>query len=222
MCEDSETGMETLREIAGRYDTDKARPQRLLLTAYERLLEPRRTEKLRLVEIGVLGGGSLRMWRDYLPNAEITGADLDPVTVEGFTVLHGDQGDPEFLAQLAEHGPFDVVIDDGSHRTAHQLTTLEHLWPHLNPGGIYFVEDIHVSYFRRYHGGYRAPGTFVEYAKTLLDDPNARWHQQGSTLAELESVQMYPELVVLTKLREPFYGGRPPDPERLAFWNEEP
>ena len=60
----------------------------------------------------------------------------------------GDAGDPTFLnemvAQIKEktgRGP-DIIIDDGSHFQYDQMTTLGHLFPHLEPQGIYIIEDM--------------------------------------------------------------------------------
>jgi hypothetical protein len=44
------------------------------------------------------------------------------------------------------HGPFDIIIDDGSHHWNHQITTLQQLFPFLKPGGFFVVEDIDTSF----------------------------------------------------------------------------
>src|SRR5205807_591636 len=49
----------------------------------------------------------------------------------------------EDLSQLFALGPFDVVIDDASHASAHQQIALACLFPHVVPGGFYFIEDLH-------------------------------------------------------------------------------
>src|SRR5690606_32935288 len=67
------------------------------------------------------------------------------------------------------HGPFDLVIDDGSHKNAHMLKSLEMIFPHLKPGGLYVVEDIHTSYWDSYGGKLRGGGTFMEVTKERLD-----------------------------------------------------
>jgi len=40
-------------------------------------------------------------------------------------------------------GAFDIIIDDGSHASHHQQIALAHLFPHLAPGGLYCIEDLH-------------------------------------------------------------------------------
>lgn len=216
--------MESLRTIALRHGTDKEAPSRTFIPLYEKLLEPRRHLPTRLLEIGVLDGASLRTWREYLPHAEILAVDIEPAAAEhaidGVTVLIGDQGDVEFLQQVAERGPFDVLIDDGSHDSEDQRISLAVLWPAVNPGGVYVVEDIHTSYLGRWRGGYRKPGTFVEHIKEIVDDANHWWHQHDPILADLDSVQVYPELCVFTKHVSPFRGGGLPDPARLAMLHQ--
>ena len=108
---------------------------------YEEYFEPLRTTELVLVEIGVLGGASLRMWREYFPRAQIFGIDVDPEAEahadDRITVLIGSQSDTRFLdAALERTGRPDIVLDDGSHYARDQTTTLLHLWRHVKPGGI--------------------------------------------------------------------------------------
>ena len=101
----------------------------------------------RILEIGVKGGASLELWKAMFPDAQVYGADIAPPTgrrSEGITVLPADQGQPETIAAIGERlGPFDFVIDDGSHVGRHQVTTLHALLPHLSPGALYVIEDTH-------------------------------------------------------------------------------
>ncbi|MSQ72850.1 MAG: class I SAM-dependent methyltransferase [Betaproteobacteria bacterium] len=98
---------------------------------YERFFAPLRGRPLKILEIGVYLGGSLRMWRDYFgESAQIVGIDKNPACAEfageGVTIRIGHQADREFLAQVkAEAGGFDIVIDDGSHIGAHQIASFE-------------------------------------------------------------------------------------------------
>ena len=89
------------------------------------------------------------MWRDYFPYATIHGADIDigqaTPTGERTLIIAADQGNVADLERLAALGPFDVIIDDGSHYADHQIQTFETLFPALRPGGFYFCEDIHAQ-----------------------------------------------------------------------------
>jgi 23S rRNA U2552 (ribose-2'-O)-methylase RlmE/FtsJ len=112
-----------LHELGLLYGADKA-THHGFCDFYEKHLPTRIN---RLLEVGVMDGASLRMWRDYYPQAEIVGVDIRACNpVEGCTVLQGDATDPVFLATL---GRFDVIVDDGSHMTADQQATFDSLAP---------------------------------------------------------------------------------------------
>jgi len=52
------------------------------------------------------------------------------------------------LARLtAEQGPFDVVVDDGSHMNAHQIFSFRQLFDAVKDGGLYFIEDVQTSFW---------------------------------------------------------------------------
>jgi hypothetical protein len=151
-------------------------------TYYERYLEPLRDKRITILEIGIgghhlyEGGESLRMWRDYFPRAMIYGIDLyDKKIVEGERIraFQGDQSDADFLAGVVrETGPLDVVIDDGSHVNQHVITAFHQLFPHLNAGGLYFIEDLQTSYWPAFGGDLEdraAPMITTGFLKTLID-----------------------------------------------------
>jgi hypothetical protein len=195
--------MESLDEIALRYGTDKASNGHGFTAVYETLFAPVRHEPLRLLEIGVWQGASLRTWLEYFPQATIVGVDigdnahgLDP---ERATLLVGNQADSIFMQKVANLGPFDIVIDDGGHRPEQQLTSLHTVWPTVNPSGVYAVEDAHTSYLEAYAGGWRRPGTLIEVVKDAVDDVNRDWHGNLPLLPDLAALHVYPELVVLVK-----------------------
>ena len=97
----------------------------------------------------------------------------------------------------------DVVIDDGSHVMEHIDTTFQTLFPLLREGGTYIVEDLHTAYWSSYGGGYRAPQTFIETAKGLVDDMHHWYHSRGvgRPMAKdwLPAVHFYDSMVVLEK-----------------------
>lgn len=171
----------TLREIALAHGTDKEQPHGHSYTeAYDFHFAPRRSERLRLLEIGVggydapqTGGESLRMWREYFPNAEILGLDLfdkTALTEDRIRVFQGNQGDAAFMQQFAaEHGPFDIVIDDGSHCGDDVIASFRVLFPHLTTAGIYVVEDLQTSYWDRYN---RSSQRATRFLKSLVDGLN--------------------------------------------------
>jgi trans-aconitate methyltransferase len=195
-----------LYDIGTRHGTDKA-GQRQLLHAYEEYFEPIRAMELVFLEIGVLGGASLRMWREYFPRAQIFGIDVNPEAEahadDRITVLIGSQSDARFLDTALERtGRPDIVLDDGSHYARDQTTTLLHLWRHVKPGGIYVVEDLHTSYMPGYNMRWREGGTTMEFLKDVADDVNGAWHDCPVLFPDVYSLAFFQELCVLRKRRE--------------------
>lgn len=178
-----------------------------------------------VVEIGVFQGGSLAMWRDYFgPAARIVGIDVDPRCADlappGTEVRIGSQSDRGFLRALKrELGTIDVLIDDGGHEMEQQLVSFEELFPAVSAEGVYLVEDLHTSYWPEYGGGLRAPGTFIEFAKSLIDHLHA-WHSRdpnwvpGPYTRAIDGLHFYDSVLVVEKrprLRPmQRHGGGPP------------
>ena len=106
----------------------------------------------KVLEIGVQGGDSVDLWMKYFGNPHIVGCDIckKPDNID-FEFHYLDQGDQTQLTLFASSrvDEFDFVIDDGSHCTVHQISTILSLWKCLKPGGIYIIEDIETSYWGR-------------------------------------------------------------------------
>lgn len=175
---------------------------------YERYFQKFRSRPVTMLEIGVFGGGSLEMWRDYFHDeSTIVGIDIRPECAqlaEGNIKVHiGSQDDPDFLRQLSEtYGGFDIVLDDGSHINKHMITSFEVLYPLLSPVGVYLVEDAHTSYWPKFGGGWRQEGTFIEFAKLLIDDLNAshaRGHEPTDITRSTTGIHFYDSVVVFEK-----------------------
>jgi cephalosporin hydroxylase len=179
---------------------------------YDRHFSRFRGRDISLLEIGVAGGGSLQLWRRYFgPRARIVGLDINPdckrFESPDMQVLIGNQGDPAFLAQLAaQHGPFDIVIDDGSHTFEHQLTSFRALFPHISKDGIYACEDLWTSYAEKeYGGGPKKVGTFAAFLKEQVDELNAwYWRDDLDTdpvafAKTVHGIHFYPALAIIEK-----------------------
>ena len=143
---------------------------------YDRHFAPRRNQPgLRMLEIGVFRGGSLRMWRNYFrSDAIIVGLDIDAgcrqyeKTDDNVFVRIGDQTDPAFLREvIKEFGPFDIILDDGGHTTNQQIVSFNELYLNgLSEDGVYLVEDLHSNYWPKYKD---SDISFVDLAKELVD-----------------------------------------------------
>lgn len=114
------------------------------IESYERLFAPVRTEKINVLEIGINRGDSLKMWREYFPNANIYGIDivLPKEKIEGVTMLQCSQVDAHRINELFKDVNFDIIIDDGSHKIQHQLLSAKYFWSKMNRNGLYIIEDI--------------------------------------------------------------------------------
>jgi cephalosporin hydroxylase len=146
---------------------------------YEELLTKYRGKNVTFVEVGVLNGGSLFMWRDYFgPAARIIGIDLNPDAKkwekDNFEIFVGSQSDEKFWDLLfLSIGDVDVVLDDGGHTNEQQIVTAEKCIPHIKDGGMLIVEDTHTSYMPKF--GNPSKFSFISYCKTLIDGINSRF-----------------------------------------------
>src|SRR5262245_40258460 len=145
-----------LTQLANRYGSDKgtrAFGRHCYTRIYHQLFAHLRHRPITVLEIGLrhpfehrnAATPSLRMWRDYFSCARLIGFDIDDfssVSLSNCRILQGDMSSREDLSQLFALGPFDIVIDDASHASAHQQVALACLFPHVAPGGFYVIEDL--------------------------------------------------------------------------------
>jgi len=181
---------------------------------YERHLKKFVGKAPRILEIGVLGGGSIELWLKYFgQNTSVTAIDINQECLKyeydgDVKIIMGNQGDPAFWNDfLQTNNQFDIVIDDGSHIMEHQITTMNKVFPHLKEGGVYICEDTHTSYWPQPWGGtFRGANTFTEHSKRVTDILNQQ-HFQGSPISDealavyrnLYSVSFYNSMVVMEK-----------------------
>jgi hypothetical protein len=151
-----------LQNLGIKTNTDKA--QFGYLDIYENYLDKfLSNERLNLLEIGILGGSSLKMWREYFPKATILGADIESggKNIRGETVDSAffttdsnskfylcDQSKKEQLETMCESilqdtgKKIDIFIDDGSHFQPDMMLTLGTIFPYMEKGGVFIIEDI--------------------------------------------------------------------------------
>lgn len=115
-------------------------------------------------------GASLRAWRDYFPNAEIIGADLDASILfheDRIRTVQMDQTDPASIRRMWKqvgNPTVDFVVDDGLHSLEAAIRLLEGSWHVLRQGGIYVIEDVQVhqlTSYRRFVDELSAWATYV-------------------------------------------------------------
>ena len=146
--------------------------------SYDYFFNKYRDKEITFVEIGVLDGGPLFMWRDYFgEKARIIGVDLNPDAKQweehGFEIYVGDQSDKNFWGEFINKvGKVDVVLDDGGHTYEQQIITTECLLDSINENGILLVEDTHTSYMSGFGPKNRS---FIDYVKRKIDSVNSRF-----------------------------------------------
>jgi hypothetical protein len=114
-------------------------------------------------------GASLRVWRDYFPNATIYGADIDRDILfqdERIRTFYVDQLDPAAIRAMWEQvgvGDFDFMIDDGLHTFEAGRCLFEHSVAQLAADGIYVIEDVLPADLVRYKDLFRDQPYAVDY-----------------------------------------------------------
>lgn len=176
------------------------------LEAYEKFFKDRNPQ--RILEIGVQGGGSLELWKQYFPNAEVVGVDIDEQCKEheklgdNIKVFIGDQTKVKFLETL---GNFDIIIDDGGHYMTQQQVSLNTLLANqLNPGGLYVIEDLHTSYWDQFLDIRK---TTISVLKDMVDDlhqyadesPRCEVKQGLKNKYNIKSISFYSGIVFIEK-----------------------
>jgi len=113
---------------------------------YESIFNKYKDKPINILEVGVNKGYSLFTWKNYFTNAKnIVGIDYQPGIVyktENFKIIYGDINNFNFMNESLGDMTFDIIIDDGSHYIADQLTSLNLLYPRLNHDGVFVIEDI--------------------------------------------------------------------------------
>lgn len=130
------------------YDCDKGSTHSYLET-YHEYFQKYEGKKINLLEIGISGGWSLHLWKEYFEKgSQIFGIDLDPLNLiwkdenKEVTMIFCDSNDSNTINHHLENTKFDIIIDDGSHQVNDMLNSFDMLFNRLNNGGIYVMEDV--------------------------------------------------------------------------------
>jgi len=152
--------MNKLNELAVKYGTDKkmkdGTPCHGVLHGhgytliYHELLKDRIIKNM--IEIGVFHGNSIKMWDEYFGyKCHITGIDHSiknankkELEKDNIRILIGKQGDVQFLKTLCDQ-KYDLIVDDGSHKTEDQIVSFCELFQSVELGGLYCIEDLQVA-----------------------------------------------------------------------------
>ncbi len=149
---------------------------------YDNFLLKYKNKKIKLLEIGVYKGDSIKLWSDMFKKGEIFGLDYNTqYKHDNKNILIGDQSNKNDLDKIIEKvKKANIIIDDGSHKPEHQLFTFNYLFNNLlNYDGIYIIEDIETNYWRNgdlynneIKAGYNSENNIVNIFKNILDIVN--------------------------------------------------
>lgn len=144
--------MDILTQLGIKYGTDKATTHKFT-PFYNEYLEPIRDVVVSVLEVGVFGGASLKMWEEYFPKARIFGFDENDTSFCNTDRIKTFVANQSSLVELhdavvASDCPYyDVIIDDGSHFIDDQQKTMGFLFKYVSSGGYFIMEDLHTSNF---------------------------------------------------------------------------
>jgi hypothetical protein len=165
LCQENESihGATCLRELFVKYGSDKSSTHNLHWLYGWLLPQPDEVEAVLEIGLGTnnvdvvshMGrggkpGASLRAFRDYLPKAQLFGADIDRRVLfneDRISTFFADQTDSTTLANLGARvgRRCDLIIDDGLHSPLANIATLKFALNRLRSGGAFVVEDIRVE-----------------------------------------------------------------------------
>lgn len=139
-----------LDTLAVKYGTDKGSNGHWYTRNYEQMLGGIRHQIEAMLEIGLGGGESLRVWLDFFPNAIIHGLDINPVqgSFHGrIQISQFSQVDEKNLLETYSDARLQIIIDDASHEVENTLSSLTYLFPLLQDKGWYVIEDMEPGSF---------------------------------------------------------------------------
>ncbi|PVX82289.1 GT2 family glycosyltransferase [Paraburkholderia unamae] len=169
--------MKTLQQLYDEHHGKLSDKWSIYLTEYDRVLSPYRTRAVSVLEIGIQNGGSLEIWAQAFPDARaVVGCDINPAcaaltyTDPRISVVTGDANLDETERLIAAHAErFDIVIDDGSHKSGDIVKSFLRYFARIEDGGVFIAEDLHCSYSKDFDGGLYHPYSSISFFKHLAD-----------------------------------------------------
>jgi hypothetical protein len=148
---------DVLSVLAEKYGTDKV--VNGYTKHYDSLFGNIRETATNVLEIGVFGGASLAMWKEYFLKATIWGIDNNEQYLgnnPNFKLYKVDQSKESEMKKFEEHcgTDFDLILDDGSHFQNDQQMCCKVLFPRVKVGGYYVIEDCETEFNAKLMGGW--------------------------------------------------------------------
>ncbi len=149
----------SLSEVLKKYGSDKSSDWHNYDLIYKNIFEPIRFNNINLFEIGIFKGASLRAWKEYFPNGNIYGADIDTnllINEDRIRSYYCNQEDTESIMSMLNNDnlkniEFDIMIDDGKHEFFANINFLKHAFFKLKSRGIFIIEDLTSETMRKFY-----------------------------------------------------------------------
>lgn len=180
-----------LTNLCEKYNSDKGGNKSPFFEAgnnysdfYFRLFENMRFEYKKIFECGIgtnnpnldsnmtsngKPGASLRVWRDFFPNAYIYGADIDKDILffeNKIKTFYVDQFDAKSIKKMWKNinqENFDLIIDDGAHYFDANINFYINSFFKLKKNGFYIIEDIKLSELNKFYKFFERNKNNVEF-----------------------------------------------------------
>lgn len=209
-----------LDDLGRKHGTDKSSLHHGYCDVYESYLKEFKNSKVALIELGVggyqfadRGGEGLRMWYDYFGQGKIIGIDIyqkEGIVNDRTEFWQGLQNDYALLKTIIGRevsADIRIVCDDASHNNRLTIESFSIIFPLLKSGDLYFVEDVHTSYWddREYEGSEK-PGDkdttmqFFSFLTHQLNSEHLKLEYQNQYARMIEFIHFYKELIVIKKL----------------------
>ena len=141
-----------------KFGSDKCSDWHNYSTFYEFIFSEDREKDLKIFEVGIYGGSSVRSWKEYFKNSQIYCGDVNQdyfVNEDRIQSFFCDQDNPEAIREMWENETlkdinFDIIIDDGKHEYTSNINFLENSYHKLKKGGIFIIEDLTRFTFDRF------------------------------------------------------------------------
>lgn len=172
-------GLQSLKTICKKYTSDSWRTGtdkgslHSYIAVYEELFRKIRHKPIKLMEIGIMSGNSILMWKEYFTKGKIFGIDINPIpeklkNISRVECLQHNSTEP--LEKL--NTKFNIIIDDGCHEPEIQLLTAKVFYPLVEIGGFYIIEDVissdTVKIFQNIYGDLRVEGTLKNDDRMII------------------------------------------------------
>lgn len=162
-----------------------------------------KTRPFKILEIGIAKGGSIEMWYKICEHlgidVEISAIDIrcggktkkdifSATTDDGSVRLKVcNSNDIDSQNEFYEDRIFDLIIDDGSHKSEDMMFSFNELFnDRLQDGGVYIIEDLHTHYWEDEAS---AANSISNQLRALIDAQNFAYYlhslnEDRKTLAE--------------------------------------